>query len=194
MTYGLTLPAPSSTLAVSLADLKSHLRVDYTDDDALITTLALAAAQFFETQTNLSIINKTYVMTLADWPIGDFINLPRAPVQSVTSVQYLDTSGVWQTLSVSNYQVDITSQPACVIRGSGAIWPSVKNEAIPAVKVTFVAGYGTDSTAVPVLIQAAIKFITAHWFYNREAATSTQMSDLPFAVTAIINSHRVGWL
>jgi uncharacterized phage protein (predicted DNA packaging) len=45
---------PDSPISpVSLNDAKAHLRLDSADDDALVGRLLIAAAQFFENETNL---------------------------------------------------------------------------------------------------------------------------------------------
>ena len=41
------------------------------------------------------------------------------------------------------------------------------------------------------LYQQCIKLMVAHWYENREASTDLKLSEVPFAVEAILNRHKV---
>lgn len=53
---------------ISRVQAKNFLRVDLTDDDALIDSLIVAARELVETFTGRSMVNKTYLMTLDAFP------------------------------------------------------------------------------------------------------------------------------
>jgi hypothetical protein len=53
---------------ILLAAMKNYLRVDLTDDDALISGLITAGRELVETFTGRSLVNKTYLMTLDSFP------------------------------------------------------------------------------------------------------------------------------
>ena len=105
----LTLVTPPAEEPVSLTEAKLHLRVDFAEDDALITALITAARQAAETITGRQLVTARWKMTLDSFPgptltsilAGQAFSLPghaillhKCPVQSIVSIQYLDTAGV----------------------------------------------------------------------------------------------------
>jgi hypothetical protein len=81
--------------------------------------------------------------------MGEEILLPCGPVQSVTSVVYVDTAGVSQTLVVTtDYVVDTSAEPARIYPAYGCSWPSARSQP-NAITVTYVAGYGLAGANVP---------------------------------------------
>lgn len=79
MRYGLSLYSPPVQEPVTLAEAKTHLRVTYTDDDALIAELITAARQWFEEQTYRALVTQTWDLKLDELPRGDDpIRVPRA--------------------------------------------------------------------------------------------------------------------
>jgi hypothetical protein len=68
------------------------------------------------------------------------LELPKSPLLSVTSVQYVDGSGALQTLDPSQYLVDTATKPGRVTPAFGLAWPVARRQ-MDAVRVTFVAGH-----------------------------------------------------
>ena len=126
--------APSSDL-VSLTLAKSHLRVDITDDDTLISAYISAASELIGSYTGRSFATTTYDYFLDDFPRVEMfgrtvaphtnvdLELPNSPVASVTSIKYLDTTGAQVTLDPSLYQLDLASNPARLRYVDGSVWP-----------------------------------------------------------------------
>src|SRR6185437_8589218 len=110
------------------------------------------------------------------------MKLPRRPVQSVTSVQYLDINGTLQTLSPSTYQVDVKSTWTRILPVVGTCFPVTQIGQTNAVTITFVAGTATDPANVSELAKLAITSLVAFWYENREAAASEKKpQELPYA-------------
>jgi hypothetical protein len=65
------LTAPSVE-PVSLAEAKAHLRVDVTDDDALITALITAARQSAEHKTRRSLCTQQWSLVLDQFPVPGY--------------------------------------------------------------------------------------------------------------------------
>lgn len=181
------ITAPVAT-AVSLAEAKVHLRVDAADEDALITALIGAATEAVENATGRALMTQT-------WEAGfdaftDTLALTRVPVQSVTSVTYIDTAGVLQTLSSSLYTVVLSDCSFALIAPVyNTTFPALRGD-IDGVKVRYVAGY-TSSAAVPAAIRAAMLLVVGHLFNNREITTMGKVSDLPMGVDALLASAKV---
>lgn len=97
-------------------------------------------------------------------------NLYWPRLQSVISVQYLNTNDVLTTLATSVYEVDNISEPGRVVPAFGQYWPPQLLEA-NAVTINFIAGFG-DHTTVPEDIKTAIMMLTAQFYENREVDES----------------------
>lgn len=159
--------APVNT-AVSRADVKTHLRVEHTDEDDLIDVYLGAAIRAAEERLRRQLITATWVLKLDDFPDDGVIELPRPPLQSVTSIQDVDTEGTTQTLDSGEYDVDTASDPGRILLGYQKTWPTVRDQR-HAVTITYVAGYGDEPEDVPADYRLAIKILTADWYRNRES-------------------------
>lgn len=175
----LKLITPAVDLAVSLAEAKLHLRVETTDEDALITALVMAATEMAEQKTGRAIMAQTWELTLDAFP--DAFQLTRLPVASITSVKYWDAAGNQQTLSSGQYTLDNTDDygPAYVVPVYGDTWPDTRAQ-INAVAVRYVACYA-NAAAVPESIKAWIKLQVSAMYENREAEGAVQTFKLGFA-------------
>jgi uncharacterized phiE125 gp8 family phage protein len=158
---GLTLVTGPTVEPVSLAEAKAHLRVTTADDDAQITLLIIAARRYAENHLRGAICTQTHDFTIDyGWPLvcrdGYYrqqIDLPLHPVQSVSSITYVDENGATQTLSSALYTLHKDRPVPFIAKNYDATWPSVR--LVPAaVTVRFVAGY--DPAVVPDEIRTAI--------------------------------------
>lgn len=175
-----------ATEPLLLSEVKTHLRVDGTDEDALIVSLIAAAREYVESFTRRALITQTWTRRLGDF--ANTIDLPRPPLQSVSSITYTDLQGDSQTVTASVYDVDTDSEPGAVTLGYQQVWPSVRNERLP-VTITYVAGYGTASD-VPQAIKQAIMMLVAHWYEHRQFA-GDEMAELPMAVHSLLWPYRI---
>lgn len=182
---------------VSLAEAKSHLRVDIGDDDGLIVGYILAARVHVEQHLNRALLAQTWDFTLDyGWPSkawkGQRVVLPMSPVISVTSITYVASDGSSQTLDPSQYKVaNLDTGETVIVPAYGLSWPSVRQE-IAAVAVRFVAGYGTQPGSIPEPIRQAMLLLIAHWYENREAVNAGNIiSELPLACSALLFPYRI---
>jgi uncharacterized phiE125 gp8 family phage protein len=184
----LRLITPPATEPVSLAEAKAHLRVTGSDEDALITALIIAAREAAEHETGRALITQTWEKTLDMFP--EAIELPNPPVQSVTSIKFLDENGDEQTLSSSSYTLDNASdsRPAWVTPVYGRTWPDTYAE-VNAVKVRYVAGWA-NAAAVPQSIKQWILLNIGHWFENRESTSDMKREPLPF-IGGLLDRYRI---
>jgi uncharacterized phiE125 gp8 family phage protein len=175
----LKLITAATDLAVSLADTKTHLRVETTVEDALITSLVIAAAEAAEQYTGRALMPQTWELTLDAFP--DAFEMTRLPVASISSIKYWDAAGIQQTLGTGLYTLDNADDygPAYVVPVYGGTWPDTRAQ-INAVAVRYVAGYA-NAAAVPESIKAWIKLQVGAMYENREAEGSVQTFKLGFA-------------
>jgi uncharacterized phiE125 gp8 family phage protein len=179
---------------VSLAEAKAHLRVDIDDDDTLIGGLITTARTHLEgiARPKLAMISQTWEYIADTWPEGNTFELRPYPLQSITSIKYVDEDGVETTYSSVNYLVDTYSQPGRVRLKSDASWPSATLREMNGLAIRFVAGYGAAGSAVPVQLRQAILLLVGHWYENREPVLTTGMmaAPLPLTVDALFRNWR----
>ena len=192
----LTLVTGPAVEPVSLTEAKSHLRVDITDDDALITALITAARQMAEEISRRALITQTWKYILDAWPKGDELTLPLPPLQSVASITYKDKDGNSATFSSGSYIVDADCEPGRVVLAYGATWPSTTLYPAGAITVQFTAGYGDSASDVPQAIRQAMLLMIGHWYENREQVTVGAVArEIPLGVEALLWPYRVlRWL
>jgi uncharacterized phiE125 gp8 family phage protein len=163
----LVVVTPPAAWPVSVAEARQHLRVDVPDEDVVLQRLIEAATQWCENYCARRFISATLRWRLDRFPA--VIELPRAPVQSVTQLQYIDGAGTLQTLSSTLYQVDLEDEPARVAPAPGFEWPSTQLDALAAVRVEFVSGYGATAADVPQGIREAVLVRVGDLYAHRES-------------------------
>lgn len=178
---------------ISLQEAKDHLKVDSTDEDALIEALIQGARQHVDGRDGWlgrQLITATWDLTLQTFPATDFILLPLPPIQSVTSITYTDTDGDSQTFASSKWSLsnDLNWRPR-VDLAYGETWPSTRTEA-DTVVVRFVSGYGVQAD-VPAPIRAGMLLLIAHWYEHRSAGESVNITEVPRTVDALLEPYRI---
>ena len=183
----LTVVTEPETEPVLVNDLKSHLRIDdLADEDPDLGGYISAAREHVEGAARRALVTQTLKLSLDGWPEDDEIVLPRPPLQSVTTLEYLDEGGSPTTWPSSNYIVDTDSQPGRIVLAANVDWPSVTLYPVNPVQITYVAGYGTAGS-VPKKYVQAIKLLAGHWHENREATLVGQIArEIPFAVESLL--------
>lgn len=124
-----------------------------------------AAVSDVERYTRRALITQTWSLSLREFPVR--IYLPRPPLQSVTSIQYVDLNGSTQTLPSSDYQVTIDASPAYIEPAFSKVWPAVRAQTSEPIRVVYVAGYGDDAENVPEQFKNAVLELVAFRFMNR---------------------------
>lgn len=185
----LTLITPPAAEVFAAGDevalAKAHAKIQHDDEDDLVALYLAAARGDAEAFTGRQFINATWEWKRRTFPCADE-ELPRAPLSSVTSIKYLDTAGVEQTIASSVYVVSTPSgphaEPGRLSLASAQSWPTQLIQA-DAVRIRFVAGYGAAGTSVPAEIRHAILLLFGEMYETRrESVLGVSVS--PAAVTA----------
>ncbi len=194
------LVTPPVLSALTDVELKEHLRVDLSIDDALIQSIGLAAQTNVENYTRRKLIDQTWRLNIRNGFATDKrgrIELPFAPLSSVTDVKYLDTDGVEQTLATTEYDVIIPSGPQAMpgwieLSFASNGYPSVR-EQWDSVRITFVSGYGDVGTDdAPASLLAALRLEAGNLYENRESViVGTVASPLAKTVQSLLDPFRV---
>lgn len=180
---GLTCTVPPVLEAVTLAELKNHLRITWDTEDGPLRIFLDYAIETVQAKTWRALLTSTWRLKLDKFPAdrtqrfgNDLaIYLPRPPLQSVTSIQYLDTAGDLVTFTDAEISL---SEPGRIVATNG--WPATKS--VPdAVTITFVAGY-TSAGGIPKAARAAILLAAGELYEGREnresIGTNTVVDDL----------------
>ena len=199
MTGYWTLVTPPVQEPVSQTEAKLHLRVEHEDENTLIDALIAAARQHVEAVTGRALLTQTWDLVLPGFPLSGVIELPKAPLQSVTSITYVDPDGVLRTLDPSQYLVQTPAGPHAapgrITRPPNVAWPATEASRLDAVMVRFVAGYGSSGADVPEAIRQALLLLIGHWYENREAVSGAvggaAMADVPFGAEALLTPYRL---
>jgi hypothetical protein len=169
---------------VSIDDVKAWTRIDTSADDPLIKKLIVRERSYLEQALSRTFVTSTWTMRIdsfrmnyaGSWfdvfrvpnppqvlgasPFGNVIypymllEIANPPLQSVTSVQYYDTTGTLQTLVQGNqtgtgdYIVDIYGEQGRITPQYGTVWPWPR-AVMNSVQVQYVAGYAYDATTPP---------------------------------------------
>ncbi|MBA3576189.1 MAG: phage head-tail connector protein [Sphingomonas sp.] len=174
---------------MSLVEAKLHLGVTSADDDDLISTFIKAATGYLDGYSGIlgrCLITQTWELTLDRFPSSE-VKIPIGPLQSIVSVKYDDADGIEQTVAPADYDADIVSADGWVLPIDVA-WPSTY-DAVNAVRIRFVAGYGAAAD-VPAPLKVAILLMVGHWYANREAVGVGSLAELPMGAAALLAPYR----
>jgi len=188
---------PPAVEPVSLAEAKSHLRVDTDTDDAYIGTLIKAAREWVEEYLDRSLVYTQWQVKTDQWPVE--FELPRPPVatagtHTAVSLTYESIDGTTKTVPGSEYRVDRDSVPGVVRNVYNGTWPSDALFDSNSITLTFWAGYGPDATNVPQVVQHACLFLIAHWYETRMPVVGTGAvpQQVPLTVRSLLDSVQWG--
>jgi uncharacterized phiE125 gp8 family phage protein len=154
---------PPASEPVTIAEAKAQLSIGASDDshDAELASMIAAAREEWERDTSIALITRTLEHRLPKFL--STIVLSVRPAIAISSVTYVDTSGTTQTVASSNYYLDGDE-----VRFLDTFVKPDVQERSEAVKITYTAGYGSDSRACPELDRMAIKLSLANRFEDRD--------------------------
>lgn len=187
--------APTGAL-LSIADLRrDHLRIDAADEDGALDEMIEAATDWLDGPRGAlgrCLLTQTWRVSVAG-PVDGRVALPLAPVVALTGASYLDASGAEQSITLADLVLVGDGDRAHVEPAIGKAWP-VTAQREDALRLTVSCGYGAEASAVPAGIRHAARLLVAHWYANREPSSDRQSHEIPYAVEALVNLHRVGWV
>lgn len=175
---------------ITLAEAKEFARVDYSGDDALLTSLISSARAYCETHTGAYIGEQTWDLSFDGFPKAERRFNPRAelvipahPLISITSVKYLDAAGVEQTLASNLYRVTRGFNSKIAILDT---WPDTfdgSQTVTVRAKLGWKKGANVSigETEIPADLHQALKILICHWYeYRAEIYTGgMQLFEMP---------------
>lgn len=190
----LSLVTPAVTGPVTVQEVKEDIRGIRSDtEDLLIATLIESATLQAETFTRRNFVSRTWDLYSDTIPQTPVIDLPCAPLVSVTSITTIDADEASTVYAASNYILDTVSSPGRIALKDGSTWPSTTLKVVNGFVIRFVSGYGTRHE-VPAQIRHAI-MRAVNFYYSERTSKTTKKADfvLPQEVKTLLLPYKV-WL
>jgi uncharacterized phiE125 gp8 family phage protein len=193
----LTQTSGPATTPISLAEAKSHLRVEIPDEDSLISAYVSAATSWVEQYLRRALISQTWRIYLDEFPgDGEAIVVPLSPLVSISAFEFktYDT-GEWKEVHNSTYTVEVPGGEnpgrGRILPAYGATWGEARGEP-NSVRYTAEVGYGASGSAVPEPIRTAIRQLVGTAYANRESVvTGTIATKIPQTVEFLLSPYRL---
>lgn len=176
---------PAASLPVTLTEAKHQLNIAVDDDshDPRLQRLIEAAVEMVESDTNQSLMVKTYVQTQ---PWTDSANLLFQPVAAVSAVSLVKPNASPVVVSAADYVVDTAAGTLRLLEVQADADP-IEDQ----LSITYTAGRAT-AAEVPALAKHAVLLLVAFWFENPDmilADNQTSMRAYDHIKTRIMRSR-----
>lgn len=185
MTYATLTPPQAEPL--TLAQVKEHLRLDGSDEDALLLSLIKTARDHLERQTGLCLTQQSFRLYLDAWPDGDVIQIAKGPVQAIEKILVFDDAGDPIDISGIDRMLDGEARPA-------RLWlrqPPLPGQPLNGIEIDFTAGFGQSGVDVPDTLKRAMLIHIAHMFAFRGAVSpADQPAGVPAGYDRLIGPFR----
>lgn len=158
---------------ITLEQAKLNLKVDFSDDDDIITANILAAQDHVQNTTGL-VLSVTDI-TETQSRLAPSIELEAWPVRQIKEVRCTQPDGTMVALPASAWRANLNHRPV-------RIYPVAFNWGLPPVEcfhhhhersalpveIDIEAGYETDAD-IPPAVKQALFLLIAHFYANRKA-------------------------
>ena len=182
----LILVSESTTEPVTVAELKTYLRMESTDstaEDVFLGNLITVARKQAENKTRRALVSKTWQLRFDDFQNDTaIIELPKPPLSTVSTnvaITYIEdtTAGNSTTIGSTVYTIDSNSEPGRIYPAYDNEWPDTVRDQKHAVTIQYVSGYST--TNIPQPIVQWIRMRALDMYENRESITEARLEELP---------------
>lgn len=193
-----TVVTPPDEYALTVATAKNHMRIDAdldVHDTRIADGIRRATAEIDGPDgIGYALISQTWRLTIDcfPWNTRSQIQLPGAPIKSVSAIRYVDTDGVTQTLDAASYTVDVGGTPARIEPAYGLSWPSTRDQ-IGAVQIEYVVGEADPDDVAQDLLDA-LCLIISHRFENTEEVSPTLLHQIPRGAESILERYRQNYV
>ena len=154
------------TEPVTLDEALTQCHADAGIEDAWFTATIRAAREAAETFQRRAYITQVWDLSFDGKPDLP-IYIPRSPIISVDSIDVYDDENVKTECDLSDFFIDLDTDPARITLNRGGSWPAVQMREMSAVKIRFTAGYGAAASTVPASVKDAILLYVTHNCNNR---------------------------
>jgi uncharacterized phiE125 gp8 family phage protein len=178
------------TLATAYAGVTaSGLSVIVDPEDLYLIDLMYAVQEYAEKITRRTFLNTTF-QTYRDQFDFESTTLRRSRLQQLISVEGL-VEGIWNVVDPSFYYTDHQNDYSSLYLQPGQSWPfSTPTYVFQSVRITFIAGYGTSYTAIPMELRTAMLHHIADMYMNRGDCSNCGCA-LPPQSNAAYRAYRI---
>lgn len=180
----------SASEPVTLQEFKAHSVIEFPDYDDYISSILKVSRAVIESESGLVFVEQKWRESYSKF--GDFLELSKAPILGVDSIEYVDKGGNVQTLGDGDYRLDYDSRPSKIYPAFGVSWPATRAQH-DAVNVIYNAGFGgpDELEKIPPIAKQAIMIEAAHLYQNREPVAPVQLAPIPRTVDHLVSLIKV---
>jgi len=157
---------------VTISEFKSFLKIDGTDEDAILQICLDAATDGIQKYIRRVLVSAQFDLWLDSFPPenekneyrifgGSEIYLPNPPTLAVSSIKTYNESNTESTLSSSFYSVD--AENGRVFLNDGYTWPTALRSK-KSIKINYTCGY---DTATPAALKQAVLSYAGQLYNSR---------------------------
>lgn len=186
----LTLLTGPAVEPLDLDEVKTHLRLDGDDEDALLNSLITTSRLHIEAALGLALMTQTWRWQADCWPAGGVVELMTRPLQNVSEIRVSNADGSAEILAAADYIVADGGATARLAARNGW-WPQ-PGQRIGGIAIDFTAGFGDAANDVPAPIRHALKLLVAHWYEVRNPVhIGSFATRVPDTVSELLMPYRV---
>ena len=173
-----------TNLSITLEEAKQYLRVEDTYDDDLIVSLIQASTLKAQSILGTQLTDAIYIEALSGFKPQ--IEL-KAPLKSVTSIKYYDSTNTLQTVSTSDYRVQVYGLDCKIIFNVDFAYPPTYYRD-DCVIIEYVSGY--DVIPDDIKLWVRIQLATGYEFREAFVERSTLSEINPRYIAQLLVQHR----
>lgn len=210
---GLTLVTPPSAEPVTIADAKTHARVENDVEDAIIGGYITAARSSAEMILRRALMPQTWRYALKNFPgrayygLGykdlldassyakwNHIDIPLPPLVSIVSFTYTDSAGNVLNMTqgfgnqVGNYLLGLESEPGRVTLPFAGIWPTTVLLPESPILITYICGYPAFNGVVNVDVNGLATWVSGDKFDPGLAGTWVNVGGVSLQCVTVISN------
>ncbi len=162
---------------ITTSDVKDYVRIDTTADDTLIDRMIVQARIWCENYISRDIVAKArkYYLDKAE----GFIQIPFAPVATITSVTVQGSSAEYQEKGLNKEQIILTSGVNQVLSGSNTSF---------AMEVLIT--YTTAGLSDDLIKQALLQMVSTYYDNRTDFIQGKNVNEIPTDVKSILASYK----
>lgn len=179
---------------VTLAEFKTHARIDGSFEDSSLSAFLAAAVEHLDGPEGMigqALLTQTWQQRQTRPDADARVYLTLSPFQSLSAISYYDHEHAEQTATLSDFLIIQDGDRRYIKPKPGKSWPALADRP-DALGVTYVAGFGDTAADVPERIKQAIRLLAAHWHNEREAVSvAPNMREIPLGVQALVEPFKI---
>ena len=182
------LMTPPAVEPISLEEAKAFLRVETSDEDAIIASLIASARIHVEAQAQLALVTQQWRIVLDCWPAHGRIAVRPGPLRGVTAARVFDFDSETRAVDTQSLVPDKGSSMLAFMP-----WMLPMPTRIAAgIEIDVTVGFGDSAADVPEPLRQAVRLYVAHWYENRAVlAAEGATVALPSSAAGLIAPFRM---